>query len=50
MGLRKEMGRPLSVPDGQVAAIARSGGYALASRNIRDFEDCGIELIDPFGS
>lgn len=48
MGLRKEMGRPLSVPDGQIAAIARVGGYALGTRNIKDFQDCGIELINPF--
>lgn len=48
MGLRNEMGRPLSVPDGQIAAIARVGGYALATRNIRNFQGCGIDLIDPF--
>ncbi|MDZ7839320.1 MAG: type II toxin-antitoxin system VapC family toxin [Gammaproteobacteria bacterium] len=48
MGLRKELGRPLSVPDGQIAAITRSRGYALATRNIRDFEDCGLALINPF--
>lgn len=48
MGLRREMRRPLSVPDGQIAAIARSGGYALATRNVKDFEDCGFELINPF--
>jgi toxin FitB len=48
MGLRKELGRPMSVPDGQIAAIARSKGYAVATRNTRDFEECGIELVDPF--
>lgn len=48
MGLRREIGRPMSVPDGQIAAIARVNGLALATRNIRDFADCGIDLIDPF--
>ena len=48
MGHRRELGRPISVPDGQIAAIARSNGFTVATRNITDFEDCGVELIDPF--
>jgi len=48
MGYRKEIGRPMSIPDGQIAAIARSNELAIATRNTSDFEDCGIELIDPF--
>ncbi|MCP3665988.1 MAG: type II toxin-antitoxin system VapC family toxin [Gammaproteobacteria bacterium] len=48
MGLRKELGRPMSVPDGQIAAIARSGGLSIATRNTSDFEECGVDLINPF--
>ncbi len=48
MGHRKEIGRPLGIPDGQIAAIARTNNCAVATRNIRDFEECGIELINPF--
>ena len=48
MGHRREIGHPLSMADGQIAAIARVHGYAIATRNIRDFEDCGLELINPF--
>jgi predicted nucleic acid-binding protein len=48
MGRRKEIGRPLSVPDGQIAALARLHSFAVATRNIRDFLDCGIELVNPF--
>jgi toxin FitB len=48
MGRRKELGRPLSVPDGQIAAIARVHGFAVATRNVRDFLDCGIEIVNPF--
>ncbi len=48
MGHRNEIGRPLSVPDGQIASIARANHLAVASRNVRDFEECGIELINPF--
>ena len=48
MGRRKAMGRPLSVPDGQIASIARANDLAIATRNVRDFEECNLELINPF--
>jgi predicted nucleic acid-binding protein len=48
MGKRKELGQPLSVSDGQISAIARAHGSAIATRNIRDFADCGVNLINPF--
>jgi len=48
LGRRRESGRPLSVPDGQIAAIARAKGFAVATRNIRDFVDCGVEILNPF--
>ena len=50
MGARKELGRPLSVPDGQIAAIARSNHLTVATRNIADFEHCGVDVLDPFGA
>ncbi len=48
MGYRKEIGRPLSLADGQIASIARTNDLAVATRNIRDFEECGIKIINPF--
>ena len=48
MAVRKEKGRPMSLPDGQIAAIAQINHLVLATRNITDFEDCGIQLINPF--
>lgn len=48
MGVSKEKGRPMSLPDGQIAAIAQANHLALATRNIIDFESCGIKLINPF--
>ncbi|HLF66560.1 MAG TPA: type II toxin-antitoxin system VapC family toxin [Gammaproteobacteria bacterium] len=48
MGLRKTLGKPLSVPDGQIAAIASLHNATLATRNIRDFKDCNLKLINPF--
>lgn len=48
MGHRKELGYPLGVPDGQIAAIARAHGATVATRNIRGFDHCGLQLINPF--
>ena len=48
MGDRKELGLPMSVPDGQIAAIARRDHLSVATRNVPDFENCGIEVINPF--
>lgn len=48
MGRRKELGRPLSVPDGQIASIARARGFGVATRNVRDFTECGVEVLNPF--
>jgi predicted nucleic acid-binding protein len=48
MGRRREIGRPLSILDGQIASIARVQGYAVATRNVRDFVECGVEILNPF--
>jgi predicted nucleic acid-binding protein len=45
---RRSQGRLMSNFDGQIAAIAKTHGCAIATRNIKDFESCGLELIDPF--
>ena len=42
------MGRPISHVDAQIAAIARSVGAQLATRNVRDFEDCGVDIVNPW--
>lgn len=47
---RRKGGRPISQFDCQIAAIAKTHGAALATRNIRDFAECGIALIDPWQS
>jgi hypothetical protein len=48
MGSRKEMGYPLASLDGQIIAIALANTFAVATRNIRDFEYCGLTIINPF--
>jgi hypothetical protein len=45
---RRRAGRPISHFDAQVAAIGRSARGAIATRNTRDFEDCGVKLINPW--
>ena len=45
---RARLGRPISQFDGQIAAITRSRGAVLATRNTPDFDECGIEVIDPW--
>jgi predicted nucleic acid-binding protein len=47
---RRFAGRPISQPDAQIAAIAVSRGAAVATRNVADFEGCGITLVDPWTS
>lgn len=46
--VRRQKGRPISQFDAQIAAIARSTGAALATRNVGDFEHCEVELINPW--
>ena len=45
---RRAQGRPVALPDAMIAGIARSRDAALATRNVRDFEGCGVTLIDPW--
>ena len=46
--MRRFAGRPVPPLDCQIAAIARSRDMAVATRNVRDFEDIEIELVDPW--
>jgi len=46
---RSRQGRPISVEDAQIAAIARTAGISLATRNTRDFSGIAeLTLIDPW--
>ena len=42
----RAIGRPMPEADCQIAAIARSRGMAVVTRNVRDFADAGIDVID----
>jgi predicted nucleic acid-binding protein len=41
-------GRPLSQFDGMVTAIAATASAPIATRNVSDFEDCGIDVVNPW--
>ncbi|WP_434718291.1 type II toxin-antitoxin system VapC family toxin [Paraburkholderia sp. A1BS-2L] len=46
---RRHAGRPVSQIDAMIAAIARSRGAAVATRNVKDFTGCGVDIDDPWG-
>jgi hypothetical protein len=48
MGDAARQGRRMSAPDGMIAAIARINDGRLATRNLKDFETTGLELISPW--
>ena len=45
---RRLAGRPISFAECQIAATARAWGATIATRNVDDFEGCGVGVIDPW--
>jgi len=45
---RRAAGQPIAEADCQIAAIARTRGAAVATRNVADFLGCRVEIIDPW--
>jgi toxin FitB len=45
---RERAGNPISSFDALIAAVCRSRGAALATRDVSDFVGTGIEIIDPW--
>lgn len=45
---RRQSGRPIGEADCQIAAIAHSHGAILVTRNVRDFDRTGVEVVDPW--
>lgn len=46
---RLTSGHPPSLPDAQIAATALVHGRPLATRNVRDFDGLGLDLVSPWG-
>lgn len=49
-GRLRAAGQVRSQADMLIAATARIHDLILVTRNARDFEGCGIEIVDPFGT
>ena len=42
------VGNAIGFADGAISAIAAAQGFALATRNVRDFRGAGVELTNPW--
>ena len=47
-GQRQLAGKPLNMPDGQIAATALEHRLTLVTRNVKDFADLGVTIFDPW--
>jgi predicted nucleic acid-binding protein len=47
---RRTRGRPISLFDAQIAAITQAHGATLSTRDISDFEHCGVQLVNPWAA
>ena len=45
---RRRQGHPISQFDAQIGAIAQCARARLATRNVRDFEHCGMSILNPW--
>ncbi len=43
-------GRTLGIADGQIAAIAKVHGFAVATRDVQPFYRAGIDVLDPWAA
>jgi hypothetical protein len=48
MARRRKAGTPREMRDTMIAGIALSRSAELATRNVRDFADAGVEIINPW--
>jgi predicted nucleic acid-binding protein len=46
--LLRTQGKPRTQADMLIAATALEHDVPLATRNVRDFMDCGVAVVDPF--
>ena len=46
---RQQLSQPLPVIDGLIAATAKVNGLTVVTRNAKDFERSGVQVVNPFG-
>lgn len=49
-GALRRNGTPVGAADAMIAAIALSHNAVVATRNVKHFEPCGVEVVDPFAA
>jgi toxin FitB len=47
-GRLQARGRPRSQSDMLIAATAKQAGLAVVTRNVDDFDDCGVRIVNPW--
>lgn len=47
---RRAAGRPIAEADCQIAAIARATDAPIATLNVKDFDGCGVRVINPWNA
>lgn len=48
VAVRQRQGRTIKQLDAQIASIAAANKIAVVTRNVRDFEHCGVEIVNPW--
>lgn len=48
LAARERAGRPIHTADAQIAAICRAHGATCATRNVRDFDGTGVDVVNPW--
>ena len=48
MASRRAQGHPMGSLDAQIAAIAKVAGAIVATRDVSDFLDCGVPVVNPY--
>lgn len=47
---RRRAGKPMATLDAQIAAIALTARTAVATRDVTDFEGCGLAVVNPWAA
>lgn len=45
---RQRIGKKIKVIDAQIAATARAHRASVATRNVKDFEETGVDIVNPW--
>jgi toxin FitB len=45
---RRRAGRPAATIDLMIASVARCNGASVVTRNVADFDECGIAVVNPW--